>query len=80
MTEQYLPKEQLEAAQKLTSSEIFRAIERVLTARKPDHPNPADPMSRKRLTNCAVSRMSWRRSPPIQTVPRLIHAINLTKS
>ena len=47
MSEQYLPKEQLEAAQKLVSSEMFRAIERVLTARKPDHPNPVDPMSKQ---------------------------------
>lgn len=47
MNEQYLPKEQLEAAQKLVSSEMFRAIERVLTARKPDHPGPADQPSKQ---------------------------------
>ena len=47
MSEQYLPKEQLEAAQKLASSEMFRAIERVLTARKPNHPDPSDPMSKQ---------------------------------
>lgn len=47
MSEQYLPKEQLEGAQKLTSSDIFRAIERVLIARKPNHPDPADPMSKQ---------------------------------
>lgn len=47
MSEQYLPKEQLESAQKLVSSEMFRAIERVLIARKPNHPDPSDPMSKQ---------------------------------
>ena len=47
MSDQYLPKEQLEAAQKLVSSEMFRAIERVLIARKPNHPDPSDPMSKQ---------------------------------
>ena len=60
MSDQYLPKEQLEAAQKVTSSEIFRAIERVLQARKPEHPHPSDQMSKQ--TADAFIRMGYEKA------------------
>lgn len=47
MNDQFIPKDFMDGAQKLLANEVFKAVERALIARKPAHPNPADPQHKQ---------------------------------